>query len=102
MDENCLPWNNQLVDWIAYVELEVKAKLGLAHKILSRGMIRMKIKDSATCAFCSSSNSFQNLTSSSIPWDGRPPEIIATVPILPIELEHQHTIEEKEIFFIKT
>ena len=86
MDKNGLPWNNQLVDCISYIELEVKAKLGLAHKILSLGMSRMRIKESATRAFRSSSSIFQDLTSSSTPWNGRLPEIRTTVPIIPIKL----------------
>ena len=95
MDKNGLPRNNQLADWIAYIELEAKAKLAFAHEISSLGMSRMKINATATRDFRSSSNSFQNLTSSSTPWNGRPPEIRTTVPILPIELEHQHMIEEE-------
>ena len=58
MDKNGLPWNNQLADWIAYFELEVKAKLDFAHEIFSLGMSRMKIKATTTRDFCSSSNSF--------------------------------------------
>ena len=96
MDKNGLPRNNQLADWIAYFELEGKAKLDSAHEIFSLGMSRMKIKATATRDFLSSSNSFQNLTSSSTPWNGRPPEIRTTVPILPIKLEHHHTIEEED------
>ena len=102
MDKNGLPWNNQLADWIAYIEREVKAKLDFAHKIFSLGMSRMKIKATATRDIRSSSNSFQTLTSSSTPWNGRPPEIRTTVPILPIKLEHQHTIEEEKKITMKT
>ena len=55
----------------------------------------IKIKESI-CAFRSSCNSFQNLTSSSTPWNGRPPEIRTPDPILPIKLERYHTIEEEK------
>ena len=99
MDRNGLPRNNQLADWIAYIELEVKAKLDFAHEIFSLGMSCMKIKAIATRDFRSFFNSFRNLTSSSTPWNGRPPEIRTTVPISPIELEHQHTIKEENNFF---
>ena len=84
MDKNGLPRNNQLADWIAYIELEAKAKLDFAHEIFSLGMSRMKINATATCDFRSSFNSFHNLTSLSTPWIGRPPKIRTTGPILPI------------------
>ena len=75
----------------------VKTKLGLAHEIVSCGESCMKIKQSNR-AFPASSNSFQNLTSSSTPWTGRPPEIRTTDPILPIKLERHPTIEGENKF----
>lgn len=97
MDENCLPWNNQFLEWKAYIKFEVKAKLGLAHEIVSCGESFMKMKESIR-AFRASCNSFQNLTLSSTQWTGRPPKIRTTDPVLPIKFRRHRTIEEENKF----